>query len=65
MTRRKRQRDLVDMMKEHEGYRIARGYEMLENDEEFPTFEEDEELFGMELEVINDGFDDQEASKEL
>ena len=52
--RRKRQRDVVDMMREREGYRIAKGYEMLENDEEFPTFEEDEELTGFGVEVVGE-----------
>lgn len=55
MTRRRRQRDLVDLMQEREfGYRLARGYDMMDNDEDTSLDEEDEELFGMSLEVVGE-----------
>jgi len=52
-------------MRQREGYRIGEGYEMMEQEEEFPTFEEDEELYGMSIEFMEeeDGSDDTGGSE--
>ena len=65
MTKRHRTRDVLDLMRQREGYRIGEGYEMMEQEEEFPTFEEDEELYGMSIEFMEeeDGSDDTGGSE--
>ncbi len=50
---RHRVKDLVDLFSQSEGFRLGKGYQMMD-DEEFPPFEEDEKLYGISIELINE-----------